>query len=187
MLDSFFSGWLDSDSCDNPGDSAPTQPKFQICQPDSTLTQLIWIRVESTLIHGWSHFTLFGKKLLSRFFFCKATYKCKVLTFSLQKNQWLNFDSSSIQFSQLWLKWSAGFVSDSFTSLNIFTLTRLIWVRIESNLTHDSRVEHNPALQGWALAGVSVPFCCGFNTERFLRRRPRRGVGDKLPGPKPGF
>ena len=28
------------------------------------------------------------------------------------------------------------------------TLTRLIWVRVESNLTHDSWVEHNPAQTG---------------------------------------
>ena len=31
VLDSFFSGWLDSDSYDNPGDSTPTQLKSQIC------------------------------------------------------------------------------------------------------------------------------------------------------------
>ena len=32
VLDLFFSGWLDSDSYDNPGDSTtPTQLKFQIC------------------------------------------------------------------------------------------------------------------------------------------------------------
>ena len=29
------------------------------------------------------------------FFPCNATYKCKIFTFSLRKNQWLNFDSSS--------------------------------------------------------------------------------------------
>ena len=35
-----FSGWLDSDSYDNPGDSTPTQLKSQIRYPDSTPTQL---------------------------------------------------------------------------------------------------------------------------------------------------
>ena len=47
------------------------------------------------------------------FFPGNVTDKCKILTFSLQKNQWLNFDSSSIQLIQLWLKWrSAWFDSD---------------------------------------------------------------------------
>ena len=48
------------------------------------------------------------------FFPCIATDKWEILTFSLQKNQWLYFDSSSIQLTQLWLKWwSAWFDSDS--------------------------------------------------------------------------
>ena len=56
-----------------------------------------------------------------------------------------------IQLTQLWLKRrSAWFNSDSTLMPDLHgrsTLTRLIWVRLESNLTHDSWVEHNPGLE----------------------------------------
>ena len=99
-----------------------------------------------------------------------ATDKCKILTFSLPKNQWLNFDSSSIQLTQLWLKLqSAWFDSDSTHILEFHGLLnsvareiharrRLIWVRVESNLTHESWVEHNPAPQPWFWTRGSISF-----------------------------
>ena len=82
------------------------------------------------------------------FFLCKTTDKCKILTFSRQKisdsaltqavSSWLNSDSNGDQRdSTLTQIISLIFKADS-------TLTRLIWVRVESNLTHDSWVEHNP-------------------------------------------
>ena len=82
------------------------------------------------------------------FFPCYTTNKRKILTFYLQIIYWLNFDSSSFQLAQLWLKrYQRDSTLTRLISL-IFTvdstLTRLIWVRVESNLTHDSWVEHNP-------------------------------------------
>ena len=82
------------------------------------------------------------------FFLCKVTDNCKILTFSLRKisdstltqavSSWLNSDSNDNQRdSTLTRLISRIFTADS-------TLTRLIWVRVESNLTHDSWVEHNP-------------------------------------------
>ena len=82
------------------------------------------------------------------FFLCKVADNCKILTFSLRKisdstltqavSSWLNSDSNDDQRdSTLTRLISWIFTADS-------TLTRLIWVRVESNLTHDSWVEHNP-------------------------------------------
>ena len=86
------------------------------------------------------------------FFLCKVTDNCKILTFSPRKiidstltqavSSWLNSDSNDGQRnSTLTRLISLIFTADS-------TLTRLIWVRVESNLTHDSWVEHNPAWKG---------------------------------------
>ena len=78
--------------------------------------------------------------------------KCKILTliltFSLQTNRWLNFDigsrysvgSTRLKRRSAWLN-STRLISLIFTADS--TMTRLIWVRLESNLTHDSWVEHN--------------------------------------------
>ena len=79
---------------------------------------------------------------------CKVTDKCKISTFFFRKisdstltqavSSWLNSDSNDEQRdSTLTRLISLIFTADS-------TLTRLIWVRVESNLTHDSWVEHNP-------------------------------------------
>ena len=71
VLDSACSGCLDADSCENPiGDSTLTQLNTllflidpsptqlsQLRAPDSTPAQFIWVRIESNLTHGWSHFT----------------------------------------------------------------------------------------------------------------------------------
>ena len=88
------------------------------------------------------------------FFLCKVTDNCKILTFSLRKicdstltqavSSWLNSDSNDNQRdSTLTRLISWIFTADS-------TLTRLIWVRVESNLTHDSWLEHNPGHQSHA-------------------------------------
>ena len=98
----------------------------------------------------WQGGGVLSNAALGWFFPHDATDNCKILTFSLPKNQWLNFDSSSIQLTQLWLKLqSAWFDSDSTHILEFHWLLnsvareiharrRLIWVRVESNLTHDS-------------------------------------------------
>ena len=81
---------------------------------------------------------------------CDATDKCKISAFSLQKTQWLNFDSNSTQLTQLWLKWRlAWFDSDSFHILDIHgrlnsDSTRLGRSRVKFNSRHMTRVEHNP-------------------------------------------
>ena len=64
------------------------------------------------------------------------------LTFSLQKNQWLNFDSSSIQLTQLWLKWRPPRLhSDSTQNLDFHG-------RLNSDTTHlsQSRVKFDSRL-----------------------------------------
>ena len=57
-------------------------------------TYRIWPKVVLTWgdgrICGWMYYVT-----VDRFFPCNATDKCKILPFSLQKNQWLNFDTSS--------------------------------------------------------------------------------------------
>ena len=86
---------------------------------DSTHLSQSWVKSDSWLIT----FYLIWQKVVDRggggrsnvaAGLCKVTDKCKISTFSLQRNQWLNVDSSSIQLTQLWLKWrSAWFDSDS--------------------------------------------------------------------------
>ena len=67
---------------------------------------------------------------------------------------WLN----SIQLTQLWLKWRSAWLNSRLIFL-VFTadstMTRLIWVRVESNLTHDSWVGHNPGSHYQAIVEVS--------------------------------
>ena len=122
-----------------------SNPKF------ANLTQL---RLNSkpkftNLTHDSSHFTSFGKKLLTGggrgvrsnvavgwFFLSKVTDNCKILTFS----PWKIIDLTLTQAVSSWLN------SDSNDDQRDSTLTRLIWVRVESNLTHDSWVEHNPGV-----------------------------------------
>ena len=148
-----FSGWLDSDSFDNPGDSTLTQLnttlflidstltqlKSQICQLDSTLTQLIWLRFESNLTHDSSHFTQFGRKLLTGGGGVRSNLiKFSDSTLTEAVCMWLNSDSNDDQRDSTLTR----LISLIFTADSI--LTRLIWVRVESNLTHDSWVEHNP-------------------------------------------
>ena len=93
------------------------------------------------------------------FFLCKVTDNCKILTFSLRKisdstltqavSSWLNSDSNDNQRdSTLTRLISWIFTADS-------TLTRLIWVRVESHLTHGSWVEHNPDSES-SLCGLST-------------------------------
>ena len=82
---------------------------------------------------------------------CNCNY-CKILTFSLRKigdstltqavSSWLNFDSNSIQLTQLWLKWqSAWFDSDSTHILDFHG-------RLDSDSTHlsQSRVKFDSRL-----------------------------------------
>ena len=100
-------------------DSTPTQLKSQSCQPDSTLTQLFWVRSDSRLI---TFYLILTQKLLTGgggavdwscrlvLFLNNATYKFKIVTFSLRKNKLLNIDSNSIQLTQLWLKWRSAWL-----------------------------------------------------------------------------
>ena len=56
----------------------------------------------------------------------------------------------TISVIRLWLDSYPGFfTADS-------TLTRLIWVRVESNLTHDSWVEHNPGMHSSRWRGNTI-------------------------------
>ena len=141
--------WLNSDSTQNP--NLPTW-----LNSDSTHLSHSWVTSDSRLIT----FYLIWEKVVDRgggvrsnvavgwFCLCKVTYNCKILTFSPRKiidstltqaiSSWLNSDSNDDQHdSTLTRLISLIFTADS-------TLTRLIWVRVESNLTHDSWVEHNP-------------------------------------------
>ena len=67
---------------------------------------------------------------------------------------WLN----RIQLTQLWLKCRSAWLNSRLIFL-VFTadstMTRLIWVRVESNLTHDSWVGHNPGSHCQAIVKVS--------------------------------
>ena len=114
-----------------------------------------WVKSDSRLIT----FYLIWEKVVDRrggrsnlavawFFLCNVTDNCKILTSSPRKiiastltqvSSWLNSDSNDDQRdSTLTRLIFLIFTTDS-------TLTRLNWVRVESNLTHDSWVEHNPA------------------------------------------
>ena len=143
--------WLNSDSTQNP--NLPTW-----LNSDSTHLSQSWDKSDSRLIK----FYLIWENVVDRgggglrsnvavgwFFLCKVTDNCNILTFSPRKiiystltqavSSWLNSDSNDDQRdSTLTRLISLIFTADS-------TLTRLIWVRVESNLTHDSWVEHNPA------------------------------------------
>ena len=141
--------WLNSDSTQNPN-------LLTWLNSDSTHLSQSWVKSDSRLIT----FYLIWEKVVDRgggvrsnvavgwFFLCKVTDNCKILTFSPRKiidstltqaiSSWLNSDSNDYQRdSTLTRLISLIFTADS-------TLTRLIWVRVESNLTHDSWVEHNP-------------------------------------------
>ena len=143
------SRWLNSDSTQSPN-------LLTWLNSDSTHLSQSWVKSDSRLII----FYLIWEKVVDRgggvrsnvavgwFFLCNVTDNCKILTFSLQKisdstltqavSSWLNSDSNDNQRdSTLTRLISWIFTADS-------TLTRLIWVRVESNLTHDSWVEHNP-------------------------------------------
>ena len=144
--------WLNSDSTQNPN-------LLTWLNSDSTHLSQSWVKSDSRLIT----FYLIWEKVVDRggggvrsnvavgwFLLCKVTDNCKILTFSLRKIihstltqavfSWLNSDSNDDQRDLTLTRLiSLIFTADS-------TLTRLIWVRVESNLTHDSWVEHNPDL-----------------------------------------
>ena len=159
------SRWLNSDSTQIPNlltwpNSDSTQnPNLLIwLNSDSTHLSQRWVKSDSRLIT----FYLIWEKVADRgggggvrsnvavgwFFLCKVTDNCKILTFSLRKisdstliqavSSWLNSDSNDNQRDSTLTR----LISWIFTDES--TLTRLIWVRDESNLTHDSWVEHNP-------------------------------------------
>ena len=97
--------------------------------------------MRSNLAVGWS-------------FPCNAADKCKILTFSFQKNKRLNFDSGSIQLTQPWLKWRwTWFDSDSTHNLDFHG-------RLNSDSTHlsQSRIKFDSRLMSRAqpCSAVSV-------------------------------
>ena len=141
--------WLNSDSTQNPN-------LLTWLNSDSTHLSQSWVKSDSRLVT----FYLIWQKVVDRgggtgilsnvavgwFFLWKNSDKCKILTFSLQKNQWLNFDSRSIQLTQLWLKWRlAWFNSDS-------TLILDFHGRLNSDSTHwsQSRVKFDSRLMSRA-------------------------------------
>ena len=90
---------------------------------------------------------------------CNTTNKCKNLTFSLQRNKWLNFDSSSIHLTQLWLKWrSAWFDSDSTHAIDFHG-------RLNSDSTYLSRVKFDSRLMSRA-----QPWCWHATPLQLIRR-----------------
>ena len=128
VLDSDFSGWLDSDSCDNPGDSTLTQLNtslFWIDYPillksqtwtwlnsDSTHLSQNWVKSDSwliTLYLIWPTVVDGGgggvrsNVAIVWFFPCNATDKCKILAFSLQKIS----DSTLTQAESSWLNYDS--------------------------------------------------------------------------------
>ena len=141
--------WLNSDSTENP--ILITWPN-----PDSTHLSQSWVKSDSRLITFLSNLAnscwpggggvMRSHAAVGWFILRKATDKCKILTFSLQKNPRLNFDSSSIQLTQLWLKWrSAWFDSDSAHILDFHG-------RLNSDSTHlsQSRVKFDSRLMSRA-------------------------------------
>ena len=149
--------WLNSDSIQNPN-------VLSWLNSDSTHFSQSWVKSDSRLItfyliwekvvdrgEGGGGWGLRSNVAVSWFFLCKVTDNCKILTFSPRKiinstltqavSSWLNSDSNDDQRdSTLTRLISLIFTTDS-------TLTRLIWVRVESNLTYDSWIEHNPDSQ----------------------------------------
>ena len=119
VLDSDCSGWLNSNSCDIPGDSTLTQLNtalFEWLNSDSTKIQnlITWLNSDLThfnsfeselnqmwltthhLLHNFAKTCLPGgavERSRSLILSCYGTDKCKILTFPLQKSV-----------SQLWLK-----------------------------------------------------------------------------------
>ena len=137
---------------------------------DSTYLRKSWMKSDSQ-----SYSTHCSKKLLTgvrsdvfvdRFFPCNAInmHNIQYSRYFFRKNEWV---------TQHWLNQCSGDstltqVSMSVTtltrlnSLNILTdstLTRLSWVRIESNLTPDSWVKHNPGANIIAITSKLQMFC----------------------------
>ena len=155
----------------NPKFANLTQLRLNSKRKFTNLTQLWLTSFESVLSQIWltTHHILpnLGKVVnqgggvrsnvaAGWFFLCKVTDNCKILTFSLRiisdstlthaVSSWLNFDSSSIQLTQLWLKWqSAWFDSDSTHILDFHG-------RLDSNSTHlsQSRVKLDSRLMSRA-------------------------------------
>ena len=65
-------------------------------------------------------------------------------------------------------------------------LTRLMWVRVKSNLTHDSRVEHSP---GRIMnAEIGVPRHGSWEDHEMLKRNDKyHSIADDMPNPKMQF
>ena len=168
--------WLNSDSTQNPNLTNLTQ--FWLNSFESELSQ-IWLTTHHILPdlgkscwRGGGGAVECSCMYIGWFFLCKVADNCKILTFSPRKknfdltltqavSSWLNSDSNDDQRdSTLTRLISLLFTADS-------TLTRLIWVRVESNLTDDSWVEHNPggnALQRSSIELSAFGFCfliCG--------------------------
>ena len=140
--------WLNSDSTQNPN-------LLTWLNSDSTHLSQSWVKAASRLIRFYliwqSCWPGGGVRSNVAVGLCKVTDKCKISTFFFKRisdstltqavSSWLNPDSNDEQRdSTLTRLISLIFTADS-------TLTRLIWVRVESNLTHDSWVEYNPVFE----------------------------------------
>ena len=152
------SRWLNSDSTQHftfldwlNSDSTQFTNFLTWLNSDSTHLSQSWVKADSRLIA----FYLIWPKVVDRggggvrpnvvvdwFFHCKTTDKCTILTFLFRNisastltqavSSWLNSDSNDDQRDSTLTR----LISFIFTA--DLTLTRLIWVRVESNLTHDS-------------------------------------------------
>ena len=149
VLDSYFSGWLDSDSLTiqvtqlwlnstfhfswltqlrlNSNAKFPTLTQLRLNSFESELSQ-IWLTTHHILPNltkmcwpgGGSTVVGSCRSVLSLW---RYRQKGKILTFFLRKNQWLNFDSSCIQLTQFWLKWRSAVYNN--------------WEWFDSDSTHD--------------------------------------------------
>ena len=155
MLNSFFSDWLDSDSFDNPD--------------DSTLIQLIWVRVEPkvlTQILLMIYHSLFnvvksswpvgegaaGCIFVGRFSLQRYSNMQKIRSFSVELMTQLWLEQLSVESTLAQVTISVTQFSDSTQLLKFPTRLKSdsrqsqseICVRVKSNLTHDSWVQHKP-------------------------------------------
>ena len=140
MLDSYFSGWLDSDSTKYftfldwlNSNSTQVLNLLTWLNSDSNHLSQNWLKLDSRLITFypiWLSVVNWGMGVRSN---VQITAKSK--RFLLKKNQWLNFNSGSIQLTQLWLKWRwTWFDSDSTHILDFHG-------RINSDSAHLSRAQ----------------------------------------------
>ena len=101
---------------------------------DSTLTWLIWVRVDSTIHDGLlngAHNCWPGRGgglvlpvgCICRTYFSQLYRLTETITAIFQENEWFNLNSSGFQFTQFWLKHQSPWLDSDSTQL-LFLLIR---------------------------------------------------------------